>query len=296
VLPVGASLSGQVLSSGHAISVADFSRDERVAVAAREHMSLGPAIILPLSAHGDVRGVFTVGCDPGATPLPWQAVEMVRTFAAQAGIALELAEHRSDAERLALLQDRDRIARDLHDLVIQRLYATGMSLQGAMPLLSRPEAAERVSHAVDALDETIREIRSAIFSLQARGEPRPRGLRTQVLEVVDEMTAAVGFGPSLRLVGPLDQAVPADVGEQLLTALREVLSNAARHAVAPRVDVTVDVGPDLALRVSDNGLGWARPPAAADWPTWPTGPLTWAESWPSARAKTAAPGSTGGCR
>jgi signal transduction histidine kinase len=255
VLPVGASLSGQVLSSGHAITVADFGRDERVAAAAREHMSLGPAIILPLSAHGDVRGVFTVGRDPGAMPLPWQAVEMVRTFAAQAGIALELAEHRSDAERLALLQDRDRIARDLHDLVIQRLYVTGMSLQGAMPLLSRPEAADRVSHAVDALDDTIREIRSAIFSLQARGEPAQRGLRTQVLEVVNEMTAALGFAPSLRLVGPLDQAVPADVGEQLLTALREALSNAARHAFATRVDVTVDVGSDLALRVSDNGVG-----------------------------------------
>jgi signal transduction histidine kinase len=255
VLPVSASLSGQVLSSGVAISVADFGRDERVAVAARAHMSLGPAIILPLSAHGDVRGVFTVGRNAGAMPLPWQAVEMVRTFAAQAGIALELAEHRSDAERLAILQDRDRIARDLHDLVIQRLYATGMSLQGAMPLLSRPEAAERVSNAVDALDETIREIRSAIFSLQARGEPAPRGLRAQVLEVVDEMTAALAYPPSLRLVGPLDQAVPADVGEQLLTALREALSNVARHAFATRVDVTVDVGSDLALRVSDNGIG-----------------------------------------
>jgi signal transduction histidine kinase len=180
---------------------------------------------------------------------------MVSTFAAQAGIALELAEHRNDAERLAILQDRDRIARDLHDLVIQRLYATGMSLQGAMSVLSRPEAAARVSQAVDALDETIREVRSAIFSLQARGEPEPRGLRTQVLEVVDEMTAALGFAPSLRLVGPLAQAVPADAGEQLLTALREALSNAARHAFATRVDVTVDVGSDLAFRVSDNGVG-----------------------------------------
>jgi signal transduction histidine kinase len=255
VLPVGASLSGQVLSTGHAISVADFGRDERVAIAARAHMPLGPAIILPLSAHGDVRGVFTVGREPGAMPLPWQTVEMVSTFAAQAGIALELAEHRNDAERLAILQDRDRIARDLHDLVIQRLYATGMSLQGAMSVLSRPEAAARVSQAVDALDETIREVRSAIFSLQARGEPEPRGLRTQVLEVVDEMTAALGFAPSLRLVGPLAQAVPADAGEQLLTALREALSNAARHAFATRVDVTVDVGSDLAFRVSDNGVG-----------------------------------------
>ena len=223
--------------------------------AAREHMPLGPAIILPLGAPGDVRGVFTVGRDTGAMPLAPEAVEMVQTFAAQAAIALELAEHRRDAERLAILSDRDRIARDLHDLVIQRLYATGMSLQGAMPLLSRPEAATRVSSAVDALDETIREIRSAIFSLQSRGEAKQNGLRAQVLEVADQMTPALGFAPSLRLVGPLDEAVPADAAEQMLSALRESLSNAARHAAASRVDVTVEVGPELILRVRDDGTG-----------------------------------------
>ena len=111
-----------------------------------------------------------------------------------------------------------------------------------MPLLTRPEAATRVSSAVDALDETIREIRSAIFSLQSRGDAKQHGLRAQVLEVVDQMTAALGFAPSLRLVGPLDEAVPADAGEQMLSALREALSNAARHAAASRVDVTVEVG------------------------------------------------------
>ena len=255
VLPAAGSLSGGVLSSGRAVSVADFGHDERVAAAARANMPLGPAILLPLSAHGDVRGVFTVGRDPGAMPLPPPTVEMVSTFAAQAGIALELAEHRSDTERLALLQDRDRIARDLHDLVIQRMYATGMLLQGAMPLLSRPEATERVTRAVDALDETIREIRSAIFSLQARVDTGRRGLRAQILIAVDEMTAALGFAPSLRLVGPLDQAVPTDVAKQLLTALYEALSNAARHASATRVDVVVEVGSELVLRVSDNGVG-----------------------------------------
>ena len=202
-----------------------------------------------------MRGVFTVGREPGAMPLPPQAIEMISTFAGQAAIGLELAEHRSDAERLAILQDRDRIARDLHDLVIQRLYATGMSLQGAMPLLTRPEAAGRVSSAVDALDETIRDIRSAIFSLQARGDSRPQGLRAQVLEVVDEMSVPLGFPPSLRLVGPLDETVPSEVGEHLLGALREGLSNAARHAHASRVDVTVQADSELALRVHDNGTG-----------------------------------------
>lgn len=255
VLPVSASVSGDVLSSGEPVTLHDFGHDERVAGAAREHMPLGPAIILPLGAPGDVRGVFTVGRDTGAMPLAPEAVEMVQTFAAQAGIALELAEHRADAERLAILSDRDRIARDLHDLVIQRLYATGMSLQGAMPILARPEAATRVSSAVDALDETIREIRSAIFSLQSRGEAKQAGLRAQVLEVVDQMAPALGFAPSLRLVGPLDEAVPADAAEQMLSALRESLANAARHADASRVDVTVEVGSELVLRVRDDGIG-----------------------------------------
>jgi signal transduction histidine kinase len=258
VLPVSASVSGEVLTSGEAVVLEDFGHDERVAGAARERIPLGPAIILPLGAPGDVRGVFTVGRDTGAMPLAPEAVEMVQTFAAQAGIALELAEHRQDAERLAIFTDRDRIARDLHDLVIQRLYATGMSLQGAMPLLTRPEAATRVSSAVDALDETIREIRSAIFSLQSRGDAKQHGLRARVLEVVDEMTAALGFAPSLRLVGPLDEAVPADAGEQMLSALREALSNAARHAAASRVDVTVAVGDELVLRVRDDGTGMGQ--------------------------------------
>ena len=111
---------------------------------------------------------------------------------------------------------------------------------------------------MDALDETIREIRSAIFSLQSRGDARQHGLRAQVLEVVDEMTAALGFAPSLRLVGPLDEAVPADAGEQLLSALREALSNAARHAAASRVDVTVEIGDELMLRVRDDGTGMGQ--------------------------------------
>jgi signal transduction histidine kinase len=258
VLPVSASVSGQVLTSGEAVVLEDFGHDERVAGAAREHMPLGPAIILPLGAPGDVRGVFTVGRDTGAMPLAHEAAEMVQTFAAQAGIALELAEHRQDAEQLAIFQDRDRIARDLHDLVIQRLYATGMSLQGAMPLLTRPEAVTRVSSAVDALDETIREIRSAIFSLQSRGDAKHHGLRARVLEVVDEMTAALGFAPSLRLVGPLDEAVSPGAGEQMLSALREALSNAARHAAASRVDVTVEVRDELILRVRDDGAGMGQ--------------------------------------
>ncbi len=255
VLPAAESLSGQVIATGEVVSVEDFGSDERVHPAARENMPLGRALLLPLGAPGNVRGVLTLGRDRGSPPLTQQALAMVTTFAAQAGIALELAEHRQDSERLAVLQDRDRIARDLHDLVIQRLYATGMSLQGAVPLITRPEVGDRVSSAVDALDETIREIRSAIFSLQSHSDMKRHGLRAKILEVVEEMTVPLGFAPSLRLVGPLDEEVPPEAGEHLLGALREALSNAARHAHASKVEVSVECGSGLVLRVRDNGKG-----------------------------------------
>jgi signal transduction histidine kinase len=254
VLP-DTSLSFEVLATGEPVTVEEFSRDERVARVARERMTLGPAMIFPLGGPGNVRGVLTVGRRPGSMPLASAAVEMVGSFAAQAGVALELADARRDAEQITVLQDRERIARDLHDLVIQRLYATGMSLQGAMPLISRPEAADRVSRAVDALDDTIGDIRSAIFALQARHDVKHASLRERILEIMDEMTGPLGFAPSLTLTGDLGEHVPEEIARHMLGALRESLSNAARHADARRVDVIVDAGADLILVVRDDGVG-----------------------------------------
>jgi signal transduction histidine kinase len=254
-LPAGGSASGQVLLSGEIMRLDDFSHDERVAEVARKHMNLGPAIFVPLGAAGNVRGVLTAGRRPGAMPLAPVAADMLVTFATQAGIALELAEHRRQAERVAVFEDRDRIARDLHDLVIQRLYATGMSLQGSIGLIGSPEVAQRVSTAVDALDETIREIRSSIFALQTRQPERPGSLRSRILQVADEMTGLLGFPPVLELAGRLDDDVPGDVGDQLLRALREALSNAARHSGASKVEVQVRAAGDLSLTVRDNGSG-----------------------------------------
>jgi two-component system, NarL family, sensor histidine kinase DevS len=256
VLP-DSSLSASVLGTGESVTVADFSQDPRVAQVAREHLALGPAVIFPLGAGRSVRGVLTVGRHPGSLPLPQPVVEMVGSFAAQAAVALELADARREAEQVTVLQDRDRIARDLHDLVIQRLYATGMSLQGAMPLIVRPDVAERVSRAVDAMDETITEIRSAIFALQARPDMKEPSAREKILEIIDEMTGPLGFAPSLRMAGDLVGRVPDKAATQLLSALREALSNAARHAAASRVDVTVEANGDLVLVVRDNGRGMA---------------------------------------
>jgi signal transduction histidine kinase len=254
-LPTKGSLSGQVLATGQPVTVENFRRDQRVAKVARENLDLGPAVVFPLGAPGNARGVLTVGRHPGSMPLTRAAVELVTTFAAQAGIALELAEHRKDAERLAVFEDRDRIARDLHDLVIQRLYASGMKLQGVMPQIVRPQVEERVSSVVDDLDATIKDIRTAIFGLQAREDKERHGLRGKVMEVLEQMTGPLELTSSVQLDGRLDSAVPGGIGEDMLHALREALSNAARHGKAGRVEVTIEAGSDLVLLVRDDGIG-----------------------------------------
>ena len=255
VLPVSHSASGLVLHTGKPVTFDDFSGDERVAPVAREHLGLGPAVVVPLGAPGNVRGILTAGRGRGSMPLAAPAVELLVSFAAQAGVGLELAAHRADAQRLAVFEDRDRIARDLHDLVIQRLYATGMSLEGVSARLGDSDNGRRITSAVDALDQTIREIRAAIFSLHARPAADEGSLRSKILEAVDDAAIAIGFAPALRMSGRIDD-IPAEVAEHMLGALREALSNAARHAKASRVDVTVEAGPgDLTLLVRDNGIG-----------------------------------------
>ncbi len=256
VMPSGESLSGKVFDTGKAVTTEDFAADPRTAAVVRRPMGhVGPAVVFPLGVPGNVRGVLTVGRRRGGMTFPQAAVDVVASFAAQAGIALELADRRNDAERLSLYEDRDRIARDLHDLVIQRLYATGMSLEGSMPLITRPELGDRVRHAVDAMDDTIKDIRGTIFALQSRSDDKQPGLRSQILAVMDEMTPMMGFAPAVRLGSALDAQIGAVPAAELLAALREALSNAARHSGATQVDVSVEADRDLVLRVTDNGTG-----------------------------------------
>ncbi|HEX3493650.1 MAG TPA: histidine kinase [Streptosporangiaceae bacterium] len=258
VYPLDGTLAQIVMASGRVLVIDDFATDERVPELGRRLLRLGPAVVFPLGSPGDVRGVLTAGQPPGAPPLAPDKVEMVTTFAAQAGIGLKLADHRRNAQRLALLADRDRIARDLHDRVIQRLFATGMSLQGALPLMMSPAAVDRVRHSVDDLDEAIRDVRAAIFTLQPRDAPDLPGLRTQIVEVADGMTGYLGFAPTLRLDGALDLRVPPDLTGDLLMVLREALSNVARHARATTAEVSVEAGRELVAVVADNGVGLSK--------------------------------------
>ena len=255
VVPMQDSVTEQVIATGERFSIPDYGTEERISPAAKKRLNIGPMVVVPLGAPGLVRGVLSAGRKPGSMPLSKAAADMLATFASQAAIALELAEHRRQAEQMAVFEDRDRIAKDLHDLVIQRLYATGMSLQGATSLIVNPEVAERVARSVDALDDTIREIRSAIFALQTHPDARPAGVRARILYVAQEMAAALRFAPSLQLSGAIDALVPEEAAEHLLTALREALSNVARHSGATQVDVIVSAGDELTLRVRDNGVG-----------------------------------------
>ena len=189
---------------------------------------------------------------PEATPSSAIDLFQATTFGERVALAMAVAEAQADRERIAVLEDRDRIARDLHDLVIQRLFAVGLSVQGAAHDAVKPQVAQRLERVVDDLDETIKDVRRTIYQLHAT--PGVGGLRSEIDEVLEHAEDALGFAPSLRTDGPLS-AVPDEVGADLVAVLRESLTNAAKHADATSVRVEVRVGSALEASISDNGSG-----------------------------------------
>jgi signal transduction histidine kinase len=219
------------------------------------------ALLVPFTGPGGAGGVLLVGAT-AARAGRWASdkdVEELRGFAAQVALALDRAQAQEDRAALAVLADRDRIARDLHDLVIQRLFATGLSLQGATRLAVRPEVVERLTDAIDDLDMTIRDIRGTIFELGR--EQGPDDLRGQVHDIVAAVQTTLGSKPRLSLEGPLDSTLPPAVRPHLLAVLGEALSNAARHAGANSVEVRVAVEEtptaSVVVEVSDDGKGFS---------------------------------------
>ncbi|GGT40380.1 histidine kinase [Streptomyces chromofuscus] len=256
VLPVDDGLIGRAFTTGAPVTSPDVLGDERGPSDAGRVTGLGPAVAVPIGGKEGVRGVVLLVRPAGRTVFSEEETEPLKGFAAQAAVAMELAEHRRDAEQIALLQDRDRIARDLHDLAIQRLFATGMTLQSAGRFIEHPEASERVARAVDDLDETIKIIRSTIFGLRAREDAVGQGLRAKVVRAVGEAAPLLGFAPSLRMEGLLDTQVPQETADHVLAVLSEALTNVARHARADRADVVLETdGGTLCLTVTDNGVG-----------------------------------------
>lgn len=257
VLPLEKTLMGLAFADGAPVTSEDVGHDDRVTPEPPRFQGLGPAVAIPIgTGDSGVRGVLLLARECGGPVFTAAETETMRGFAAQAAIALELAQRRRDAEEIAVLQDRDRIARDLHDLAIQRLFATGMTLQSAGRFIEHTEASERVLRAVDDLDETIKIIRSTIFGLRARDDGAGTGLRARAVRAAGEAAPVLGFAPSVRMEGLLDTDVPKEVADHVVAVLAEALTNIARHARAHRAEVVLSTdGRDLLLTVRDDGVG-----------------------------------------
>ncbi|MHC5905128.1 GAF domain-containing sensor histidine kinase [Streptomyces sp. S6] len=250
------------LLEGQEVLVEDAATDPRTVIS--HGPEFGPVLLLPLRSDGRFLGTLCMARAQGRRMFTGAERELARRFAAQAALALVAAEAQRDRERLVVFEERDRIARDLHDLVVQRLFTAGLTLEGAQREAVTPEVREGVGRAVDELDVTIQEIRTAIFALRQGPGDTPSHLRTQVQREVAMAAVPLGFAPGCRFTGDVDALVGEETGKNLVAALREALSNAFRHAHATRIDVTVDATVTVAggrggvrLTVADDGVGIA---------------------------------------
>ena len=220
------------------------------------------ATLAPLRTHLISAGLLVILADADTVSPPYEERILLASFADQAGLALDRAQAVEDRAELAVTSDRERIARDLHDVVIQRLFATGLQLQGVACTARSTEVGERIDRAVDALDLTIKDIRSTIFELQRKR--RGPSLRADLRQIAREYAPLLRFDPVVRTHGPVDTAVPPEVRDQLLPVLREALSNLARHAGADSGDIELSVSVEdhhVTLCVRDDGVGIGADPA-----------------------------------
>jgi signal transduction histidine kinase len=254
--PVEDTIAGVAINTGRPVLIGDVTQQETYTVHLAELTPLGPMMALPLLATKRSRGAVLVARVPGRRRFNEADLDIATTFAQHAAVALELADARADQQRMMLLEDRDRIARDLHDHVIQRLFAAGLTVQSMAAGVGTDSGASRLNRVVDDLDETIRQIRTTIFELRGPLAPQSSTVRSQVVGVADEVAPALGFSPALRFTGAVDTIVPDDLAADLIAVVREALSNIARHAHASAAEVEVTATPaELTVDVTDNGVG-----------------------------------------
>jgi signal transduction histidine kinase len=218
-------------------------------------MPWGPSMGVPLhGGHAD-NSVVILGRRAGAAAFDASIAPLISTFADQATVALEKAAQQQVARQLAVYEDRDRIARDLHDLVIQRVFAAGLALQSVLPRVTDGEIRRRVQGVVQQLDETVRDIRTTIFDLQTTdSDEHPDSVRRRVLDIVSE-SVGDDLKPTVRMSGAVDSLVTGELAADVEAVVREAVSNVARHSGATHVTVTLDVADDVVVEVVDDGRG-----------------------------------------
>jgi signal transduction histidine kinase len=257
--PVAGTLTEGVLNSGASAMVTGLETEDG-SLHLRDLLPIGPAMVLPLAGPDRIRGALVVGRLASGRAFSESEMEMATTFANQASLALELAESRERQDRMHLFEERDRIARDLHDHVIQQLFAAGMTLQGIAMGIGESVHSTRISGVVDSLDHSIRQIRNSIFELRDHVGPQGPGVRAAVLDVVAEISGLLGFDPEVRFAGPVDTIVGAGMAEDIIAVVREALTNVARHAQATSVEISLTASTErVELRVADNGQGMGVP-------------------------------------
>ena len=262
-LDVEHSLAATVMATGDSVVVEDTARSATADGALTPETGRttdlpleGPTVMVPLRTPDGVEGVLVLAWAPEHVDAFHEVdVELPRRFAEQAALALQVARARAAQERLSVFEDRDRIGRDLHDLVIQRLFAIRLILENTARMVERPDIAQRVEAAVDDIDATIKDIRRSIFALSAPSESPD--IRVAIGEIVDRAGESMGSRPVLRFEGPVHSAVSATVAPHLLAVLGEALSNVVRHARASRVEVVLEAGDQVRLTVTDDGVGIA---------------------------------------
>jgi signal transduction histidine kinase len=248
-IPVRGSTTGAVFADRTPRSVPRLAFD----MAAGLGIDFGPALALPLGIDEPLTGVLLTVRHPGSPTFTDDDLQLVSTFADQAALALRRAETQAARRELEILADRDRIARDLHDHVIQRLFAVGLALNGIQCRISPPELAGRVNNQVDELDRIIRDIRTVIFDLHTESDDAPH-LRTQLSRTIAELTGDTALRTLVRISGPLD-AVPAPLARDAQAVVREGISNTIRHARAHELTITISVDDTITITITDDGDG-----------------------------------------
>jgi signal transduction histidine kinase len=253
-LPEGRGVLRLVLDGAHPLRLDDLANHPASVGFPAGHPLMGSFLGVPVKVRDRVWGNLYLTDKAGGVSFSEEDAQLTSALAAAAGIAIENAHLHTRTKELSLAEDRTRIARDLHDTVVQRMFGVALSLKTAEDLTTEPAVADRLRAAVDDLDDTIRQVRTAIFALEPPATALG-GLRLRIVEVRDEATRGLGFEPGLSFTGLVD-LVPGSVGTEALATLREALSNVARHAGAGRVEIHVtadDAG--LRLSVLDDGCG-----------------------------------------